>query len=96
MLETRVLGVRLHPLEHRLRPHTVDFELGDEDRQLARTVREEGNGSLGRKEAEAREVLDVVLVEEDVAAEPVALHMLQEPRPPVLQLYRRNPCCWLH
>ena len=96
MLDARVLRVGLDPLELGLGPHALDFELGDEDRHLARRVCDEGDRPLGREKAEAREVLDVVLVEEHVAAQPVALHVLQEPRPPVLQLYRRNPCCWLH
>ncbi len=69
MLEPRVLRIRLDPLEVRLRLHSLDLELRDEHRQLARDVRRDCDRPLGREEVEAREVLDVLVVEEDVAGE---------------------------
>ena len=72
MLGARVLRVRLDPLERRLGAHPLDLELGDEDGHLARGVCDECDRPLGRQEAEAREVLDVGLVEEHVAGQRVA------------------------
>ena len=51
---------------------------------------DERDRPLGRQEAEAREVLDVLLVEEHVAGEPLAPDVLQEPLAPLLQLCGRN------
>ena len=54
----------------RLGAHALDLELGHEHGHLTRGVRDERDRPLGREEAEAREVLDVVLVEEHVAGQP--------------------------
>ena len=94
MLDSRVLGVGLDALEGRLGAHPLDLELGDEHDRLAGGALGEHDRPLGREEAEAREVLDVVLVEEDVAAEPVAAHVLEEPAAPLCQLARRDAGAW--
>ncbi len=78
MVPARILRIGLHALERGLGPDPVDFELGDEHRQVTRRVRDNGDGPLGREEAEAREVPDVVLVEEDATREPPALEVSQE------------------
>ena len=91
MLDTRVFGVRLDPLERRLGAGALDLELRDEhDRLPGRALRED-DGTLVREEAEAREVLDVVLPEEHVAAQPFPPHVLEHPAAPCLQLGRRYP-----
>ena len=90
MLGSRVLGVGLHPLELGLGAHSIDLELGDEHSQLAGRVRDDRDRALRGKEAEAREVLDVPLVEEHVTGEPQGPSMLPEPLASRLQLRRRD------
>ena len=53
--------------------HALDLELGDEDREAARGVDRDADGTLGGEEVEAREVLDVAVVEEDAAGETLGL-----------------------
>src|SRR2546427_5183402 len=79
MLEPRVLRVRLDAFEARLRPHALDLELRHEHGHLARLALDERHWSLRRQEAEAREVPDVVLVEEDVPGEPLSPDVLEKP-----------------
>jgi hypothetical protein len=74
----RVLGIELDPLELGLGAHPLDLELGNEDGHVSRDVCGERDRPLGREEAEAREVLDVVLAEEHVARERVAPDVLEE------------------
>ena len=89
MLDPGVLGVRLDPLERRLGAGPLDLELGHEhDRVTGRALREH-DGPLIREEDEAGEVADVVLPEEDIAAEPFALDVLEEPGAPPFELRRR-------
>ena len=90
VLEARVLGVRLDPLERRLGTDSLDLELGNEHRLVASQVAHECDRSLGREEHEAREVLDVVLVEQDVAVEPLATAVVEEPLTSRQELLRRN------
>ena len=71
----------------------LDFELGDEDRHLAGRVPDEGDGPLGGEKAEAREVLDVALVEEDVARQRVAADVLEERLASRRQLFSRDSGC---
>ena len=96
MLDPRVLGIRLHPLELGLGANPLDFELGDEDGHVSRARCDERDGPLGGQEAEAREVLDVLLVEEHVAGELLGLDVLQEPLAPRAQLCGRNAGHRLH
>ena len=96
VLDARILGVRLDPLERRLGAHALDLELGDEHHHLARRVLREDDRPLRGEEAEAREVLDVVRVEEHVARQPVAPHVLEQPLAPRLQLVRRYARPRLH
>ena len=56
----------------------------------------EDDGPLRREEAEGREVLDVVLIEEDVAREACAPHLLEQPLATRLQLFRRDAVTQLH
>ena len=77
MLDARVLGVGLDPLEGGLGADALDLELGHEHGQLAARALREDDGPLGREEAEAREVADVVPVEEHVAARPALPHAEQ-------------------
>ena len=78
VLLARVFGIRLDALECRLFPYALDLELGYEDGQIARGVRDDADGTLGGEEVEVREVADVLLVEEDVAGEVVALDVLEQ------------------
>jgi hypothetical protein len=88
MLDPRVLGVRLDPLEGRLGAHALDLELGHEDGHLAHRALGEDDGALGREKAEAGEVLDVVRVEQDISREPGVPHVLEQPLTPRLELRR--------
>ena len=67
MLDPRVLGVGLDPLERRLGARSLDLELRHEDRRLAGDALRVDDRPLVREEPEAGEVLDVVGAEEDVA-----------------------------
>ena len=86
MLVPRILGIGLHALEGGLGADAPHLELGHEHGRLPRGARDEGDRPLRGEEAEAREVLDVLLVEEDVAGEPTARDVLQEPLAPLLEL----------
>jgi hypothetical protein len=90
VLDPRVLRIRLDALELGLGAHALDFELRHEHRHLAPRALGEDDGALGREEAEAREVADVVLVEEDIAREALATHVIQQACAPGLQLDLRN------
>ena len=92
VLDPRVLGVGLDSFELGLGAHTFDLELGDEDGHVPRGVRDERDGALRREKAEAREVLDVGLVEEHVARELQAPDVLEQRVAPRLELRRRDPC----
>ena len=67
MLDAGVLRVRLDALERRLGANALDLELGDEHREASRRVDRDADRTLGGEEVEAREVLDVPVVEEDAA-----------------------------
>ena len=86
VLDTRVLRVRLDPLECGLGPHALDLELGHEDGELARRAHRDADRPLGGEEVEAREVLDVAVVEEHAAGEAHALEEVEQPRTPRLEL----------
>ena len=73
MLDARVLRVRLDALERGLGAHALDLELGDEHRQAARGIHRDADRTLGGEEVEAREVLDVAVVEEDAAGQALGL-----------------------
>jgi hypothetical protein len=92
VLGARVLRVGLDPLQRGLRTDALDLELGDEHGQLSCSVRGERDRALRREEAEAREVLDVLLVEEHVAGEFAAAHVLEEAFAARLQLVRGDAC----
>ena len=96
MLETRVLRVRLDPLERRFVSHSLDLELGDEDRELTRSVRGDGDGALRCEELEGREIADVVLTEEHEAGETVALEVLEQAPAARLELVGRDTRGWAH
>ena len=86
MLETRVLGVRLDPLEASLLAGARNLELGDEDRRLAGRGLRERDRTLVREEPEAREVLDVRLIEEHVPARAARADLLEQSFAPLLEL----------
>ena len=91
VLRPGVLGVRLDAGERRLGPDALDLEVGDEHRHLASRALGEDDGPLGGEEPEAREVADVVLVEEDVAAQLLGADVLEQPLAAPLVLGRREP-----
>ena len=93
MLVARVLRVGLDSLELCLGADPFDLELGDENGHLPGGVADEGDRPLGRQEAEAREVLDVVLVEEHVAGQRLATDVLEERLASRRQLCRWDPGC---
>ena len=86
MLDARVLRVRLDALERGLGAHALDLELGDEHREAARGVHRDADGTLGGEEVEAREVLDVAVVEEDAAGEALGCEVLEQAGAPGLEL----------
>ena len=90
VLEPRVLRVRLDALEVGLLADALDLELGHEDDQLARRAADERHGTLGGEEAEAGEVLDVLLVEEHVAVELLLGNVLEQKLSADVQLVRVN------
>ncbi len=65
MLGSRILGIRLDAVEVGLRTHAGDLELGHEGSGLPALALDVRDGPLGGKEREARQVLDVALVEDD-------------------------------
>ena len=78
VLASRVLGIRLDAIEVGLRADTLDLELGHEDDQLAGGAADDRHGAFRGEEAEAREVLDVFLVEEHVAVELLLDDLLEQ------------------
>src|SRR6185312_7260145 len=92
MLGARVLGVRLDPLEARLLARALDLELGDEDGHVPGRVLREGDRALVREEAEAGRVLDVRLVEEGDAAQPLGAGVLEQPLTALGELGGRDAC----
>ena len=62
--------------------HALDLELGDEHRQAARGVDRDADGPLGGEEVEAREVLDVAVVEEHAAGQALVCQVLEQARAP--------------
>ena len=66
--EARVLGVALDAREVGLGADALDLELRHERHQLAGRVGGEGDGPLGGEETPVRQVPDVALVEDHVAA----------------------------
>ena len=82
MLGARVFGVRRDAVEAGLRLDAGDLELGDEGGGLARRALDVRDRPFGREEREARQVLDVALVEDDVASRlPVAEERAQSLSP---------------
>src|SRR5205807_9073822 len=77
VLEAGILRIRLDPLEVGLGSDALDLELRHERQQLTGTVRRDRYGPLRRQEPEAREVLDVLLVEEHPTREPFAGEVLE-------------------
>jgi hypothetical protein len=63
-----------------------DLELGDERRGLATEALDVRDGALGCEEREARQVLDVALVEDDEPARPVPGDDCAQPVPPFAEL----------
>ena len=96
MLDPGILGIGLDSLEGRLGAHALDLEFGHERHHVPGGALREDDGSLRREEAEGREVLDVVLIEEDVAREACAPHLLEQPLATRLQLFRRDAVTQLH
>ena len=86
VLGARVLGIRLDAVEAGLGADTGDLELGDERRGLAAEALDVRDGALGREEREARQVLDVALVEDDEPARPVRGDERVQPLPPFAEL----------
>ena len=86
VLDAGVLRVRLDSLEGGLGPRALDLELGHEDGELAGGVHRDADRALGGEEVEAREVLDVAVVEEDAAGQAHVLEELEQPRAPGLEL----------
>jgi hypothetical protein len=96
MLDARILGVGLDPVEGRLGAHTLDLELRHEDHHVPGRALREDDGPFRREEAEGREVLDVVLIEEDVPRKAALPHLLQQPLATRLQLLRRDAMTQFH
>ena len=90
MLEPRILGIRLDHVEAGLGVHPRDLEGRYEGRELALGALGDRDGALGREEAEAGEVADVIRAEEDVAPQAGAAHMLEHARAARLELALRN------
>lgn len=91
MLRARVLGIRLDDFERRLGPGALDLEPRDEDdRRAVRALRKD-DGPFRREEPEARQVADVVLVEDDVARQAAAADELEEALSPGLVLAGGDP-----
>ena len=88
VLEPRILGIRLDALEVGLGADALDLELRHEHHQVARRVARERHRTLGRQEAEVRQVADVVLVEDDIAVQPLVGDMAEHPLAPLGELCR--------
>ena len=91
-----VLRVRLDALERGLGAHALDLELGDEHREAARGIHRDADRTLGGEEVEAREVLDVAVVEEHAAGETLVCEVLEQARAPGLELGCRDAGKELH
>ena len=96
MLRARVLGVGLDALERGLGANALDLELRHEHRQAAAGVDRDADRALGGEEVEAREVLDVAIVEQDAAGEAVGREVLEQTGAPGLELGRRDAGEELH
>ena len=90
VLDPRVLRIGLDPRERGLGARALDLELRHEHRRLAAGALGVDHRPLVREEPEAREVLDVVGAEEDVAGQAVAPDVLEQPFAPLLQLGGRD------
>ena len=86
VLEARVLRIGLDPCEVGFGARALDLELRHEHRGLATDALRVDHRPLVREEPEAREVLDVVRSEEDVAGQAVAPDVLEQPLAPVAQV----------
>ncbi len=86
MLDSRVLGIGLDTRERSLGTRALHLELGYEDGGIATDALRIDHRSLVREEPEAREVLDVVRAEEDVAGQALAPDVLEQSLAPLLQL----------
>src|SRR5204862_843380 len=71
-------------------PRPLDLELGNEDRRLARSALDIDDRTLIREKPEVREVADVVRTKEDDGAGARAARMIEQPRPTLAELARRN------
>jgi hypothetical protein len=79
VLASRVLGVRLDPVEVGLGARARDLELGDKDQCVAAHALCEDDRALVRQEPEPREVLDVRGVEEHVAGRAELADLIKQP-----------------
>ena len=86
MLDSRVLGIGLDTRERSLGTRALHLELGYEDGGIATDALRIDHRSLVREEPEAREVLDVVRAEEDVAGQALAPDVVEQSLAPLLQL----------
>ena len=83
-------GIRLDALEGALRARPLDLELGDEHGEVTCGVGDDPDRPLRRQEAEAREVADVVLVEEDETGEAMVVDVLEQAPAAGRELRRGN------
>ena len=79
VLDSRILGIRLDPLECRLSARALDLELGHEDDMLAGHALGEDHRPLVREEVETGEIADRVLLEENVAGETRGADVIEHP-----------------
>src|SRR5262249_6988556 len=86
VLDPRVLGIGLDALELGFRANALHLELGDEHGQLTSGARDERDRPFCSEKAEAREVLDVLLVEEDVASKLLLPEMIEQAFPACTEL----------
>ncbi len=90
VLGARILAIRLDAVEAGLGADARDLELGHERRRLAAEPLHVGDGALGREEREARQILDVALVEDDEPARPLPGDERVQPLPPFAELVRAD------
>ena len=93
VLGAGVLGIGRDPVEVPLGLRPLDLELGNERQPLPTAAERHHHRSLGREEVEAREVLDVRLVEEDDPAQAARARVLEEPAPALRELVPRDAGC---